>query len=304
MLLLKERMKIFFPTAEIDVLEYNGTRKEAKYRCKKCGKEYFYNEGRKIFNQMNFCCSKDFKSLEEKIKYFSTIYNFSILNYNCKKGKVTIQCNNCKKIVTKTIVTLKQFPNACECKSYPKTNIEELQKQLDDNNLNEYQLLETNGANGECLIKHLNCGFIFKIRFFHDLISKRNRGCPKCYKFKSRGEQAIQQYLEEHQIKYIPQKTFSPLNKSKYRFDFFLPDYNLAIEYQGEQHYRDNGYFRDGLDIIQERDNIKKQYCLKNNIELLEISYKQFKNISNILSSRFNDYPIGSKDKCSEKNDV
>lgn len=48
MLLLKERMKIFFPTAEIDVLEYNGTRKEAKYRCKNVGKNIFIMKDEKF----------------------------------------------------------------------------------------------------------------------------------------------------------------------------------------------------------------------------------------------------------------
>ena len=83
------------------------------------------------------------------------------------------------------------------------------------------------------------------------------------------------------------------MNKSKYRFDFYLPDYNLAIEYQGEQHYRDNGFFKDKLEVIQRRDEIKRKYCQENNIKLLEISYKDFKNINQIITSRLNDYPRG-----------
>ena len=108
-------------------------------------------------------------------------------------------------------------------------------------------------------------------------------------------------FLEYNKINYIPQKTFAPLNKSKYRFDFFIPEINLAIEYQGEQHFKDNGFFRDELNVIQKRDSVKREYCKNNNIELLEISYKDYKNIAQILSSKFNDYGITIREESLEK---
>ena len=97
-------------------------------------------------------------------------------------------------------------------------------------------------------------------------------------------------FLEEQKIHYIPQKTFSPLNKSKYRFDFYIPKYNLAIEYQGEQHFRDNSFFKDGLDVVQKRDEVKRNYCKENKIDLLEISYKDY-NLHNSLKGG-NSYKI------------
>lgn len=300
----EEKIKLYFPSANIEVLEYSGTRKHSTVKCKKCQKVWQFQEARKLFNRVNFCCTKDFRDCYDKIEYFSSIYNFTILSINKEKQKITIQCNACKKISQKTLVTLKQFPDACECKSYPVLSLEELQNRINDLFPKEYLILESNGANGECLIKHLNCGFIFKVKCFSDLLNKRHRGCPKCYQFKSQGEKIIRDFLEEHDISYVPQKTFAPLNKSKYRFDFYLPDYNLAIEYQGEQHYRDNGYFKDRLDIIQKRDNIKREYCKKEGIDLLEISYKDFKKIAQIITSRLNDYSLWSKDKRPEKDNT
>lgn len=297
----EEKIKVYFPSAEVEVLEYSGTRKYGSVKCKKCQKVWRFQEARNLFNRVNFCCTKDFKNCNDKLKYFSSIYNFTILSIDEEKHKVTIQCNVCKKISQKTIAALKQFPNACECESYPVLLLGELQARIDSSFPKQYLILESNGANGKCLIKHLNCGFIFKVKCFSDLLNKRNRGCPKCYQFKSQGEKSIRDFLEEHKISYIPQKTFAPLNKSKYRFDFYLPDYNLAIEYQGEQHYRDNGYFKDRLDIIQKRDSVKREYCKKEGIGLLEISYKDFKKIAQIITSRLNDYPLWSKDKRPEK---
>lgn len=63
----------------------------------------------------------------------------------------------------------------------------------------------------------------------------------------------------------------------------------MAIEYQGEQHYKQKTIW-EGLDIIQKRDRIKKEYCQKEGIELFEISYLEYNKIPEILTSRLNDY--------------
>ena len=58
-------------------------------------------------------------------------------------------------------------------------------------------------------------------------------------------------------------------------FDFYLPDYNLCIEYDGEQHNKIIKYWGDfdGLKDRQKKDNIKNDFCKKNNIKLIRISY-------------------------------
>jgi hypothetical protein len=91
-------------------------------------------------------------------------------------------------------------------------------------------------------------------------------------------ERTIESWLKEHNIIYIEQKTFSNLvgvgNKAL-RFDFYIPDYNACIEVNGRHHYKDIRF--DGvtytLDIIQEHDRRKKQYCVDNGIVLIEIPY-------------------------------
>lgn len=45
---------------------------------------------------------------------------------------------------------------------------------------------------------------------------------------------------------------------------------------------------RDGYQNRLKKDNIKKEYCIKNNIKLIEISYKDYKNIENILIKELN----------------
>ena len=108
--------------------------------------------------------------------------------------------------------------------------------------------------------------------------------CPSCKE--SKYEAAIRLILEQMKIKFEFEKRFEDC-KSIYplSFDFYLPDYNMCIEYDGEQHYSAikiyGGY--KGLRGTKIRDKIKNNYCIKNNIKLLRIPYWESKRIKEIL---------------------
>ena len=57
------------------------------------------------------------------------------------------------------------------------------------------------------------------------------------------------------------------------QFDFYLPKYNCCIEVNGEQHYYNNKWFSQTLQERQFYNNIKKQYCIDNNIQLIILPY-------------------------------
>ncbi len=100
------------------------------------------------------------------------------------------------------------------------------------------------------------------------------QSCPKCNE--SKGEKAIANWLNKNNILYESQKRFNDCrDKNPLPFDFYLPDYNICIEYQGIQHYESIEYFGGQTTFESQvlRDNIKKEYCKKNNIILLEIPY-------------------------------
>lgn len=77
-------------------------------------------------------------------------------------------------------------------------------------------------------------------------------------------------------IEYLSQYSFNDLKDiSLLRFDFYLPEFNILIEYQGEQHYKSiegrggEKSFRDRI----KKDSMKRDYCLRNDIKLIEIPY-------------------------------
>lgn len=105
-----------------------------------------------------------------------------------------------------------------------------------------------------------------------------------CQFFISKGEDKIKQILTNLNINFIRQYTFDDCisdKNAKLRFDFYLPDYNLCIEYDGEQHFHPTNYFG-GEETFQRRmelDKVKNEYCRNNNIHLIRIPYTNFKDI-------------------------
>lgn len=119
----------------------------------------------------------------------------------------------------------------------------------------------------------------------------RGQRCPRCQE--SHGERMIRKILNNLDIKYIAQKRFSDCKyKNPLPFDFYLPCYNLCIEYDGEQHFKDIKYFSTdgGLKCRKIRDNIKNKYCKDNGISLLRISYKvtDIGDIQNLILNKIN----------------
>ena len=124
------------------------------------------------------------------------------------------------------------------------------------------------------------------------------QGCPVCKK--SRGETSIESFLIDNHIEYTSQyKFYDCRNINPLPFDFYLPNYNICIEYDGKQHFVDNdrrSIFFSTDTIIN--DEIKNNYCLNNNIILIRIPYTKYNNIEKILYEKMNQYKkITQKDK-------
>lgn len=116
------------------------------------------------------------------------------------------------------------------------------------------------------------------------------QGCPKCNQ--SKGEKYIEDYLIANNYKYLSQyevaidTSINPSGIAK--VDFYLPEYNLFIEYNGKQHYIPVEYYggKFRFEQQQKRDEFIRNYCKNNNILLLEIRYDD--DIEKVLNKTFN----------------
>lgn len=139
----------------------------------------------------------------------------------------------------------------------------------------EYEVLGSyESSNSKIRIRH-NCSFEYDVlpsKFLYG-----NKRCPKC-NF-SKGEKHIYKFLKENNADFKEQFRFEDCRlKNKLPFDFALFENNkllCLIEYQGEQHYRARDFFggEEGFKYQQERDSIKREYCSKNGIPLIEVPY-------------------------------
>lgn len=115
------------------------------------------------------------------------------------------------------------------------------------------------------------------------------QGCPECRE--SFGELEVKKYLINNCIIFESEKRFKDCtHKSVLPFDFYLPDYNICIEYNGVQHYKPIEYFG-GIENYNNqliRDKIKNEYCIRNNIHLIIIKYDELveDKLSIFLNSR------------------
>lgn len=118
-------------------------------------------------------------------------------------------------------------------------------------------------------------------------------------------EQKIINMLRAANVRFEREKTFSDLKGGKFRYDFYLPFYNILIEVDGEQHFKQIKKFqKTRTDFLkqQENDRRKNSYALANKITLIRIPYwemDKLKVFNDLFQSKFlvkskwhNDYLI------------
>ena len=97
-------------------------------------------------------------------------------------------------------------------------------------------------------------------------------GCPKCKM--SKLEKLVDKMLNEYSIEHISEKYFDFMGLK--RCDFYLPDYKVIIECQGEQHFNEykNNYFGD-FDYTINNDIKKYNEAIEHNIRVFYYTTKK-----------------------------
>ena len=117
--------------------------------------------------------------------------------------------------------------------------------------------------------------------------SLRSETTISCGCIRSKGENIIKSFLDKYQIHYYREKKFNGcMDIGMLKYDFWLPDYGICIEFDGIQHYQNTSSWDKAstLDDRQRRDAIKTKYCEENDIILLRIPYWEKDNIESILT--------------------
>ena len=271
---------------DLSMVEYKNNKTKVKVRCKKHNYIFEIRPDHLKENRMSckYCLEeykrKKFqKTKEQFIKEAKSIhgdkYDYSLVNYVNNNTKV--------KIICPIHGAFEQTPNkhiirkhGCDlCGGTATKSTEQFIEEAKSIHGDKYNYSLVNYVNNFTKVKII-CpihGIIEQLPMNH----LSGYGCKYCKNFSS-GEISIKEYFNSKGIVAIPNKTFDDLkDKHKLSYDFYIEEYNLLIEYNGEQHYRPIEYYggREKFKIQLHHDWLKRKYARKNNINLLVIKYNE-----------------------------
>lgn len=282
--------------------EYDGIRNKIKVRCKICGRIYYTLPSVLISGCKCKHCSLT-KTNEQFLKELQSVNDkiIPLEKYHSDNTSILVKCLKCGHM-WKTIPThLLQGHGCPKCGRKitgikKRKNIEEFLLDLKNKNPDVYYIDGFKSMHSKAKFSSKICGHIWEATPTNVIYGKS--GCPICYM--SHGERIIHTFLINHGIKFESQKIFDELlgvNYGNLSYDFYLKEYNLLIEYQGQQHEKpvtlpfanhNKITSKEQFKIQQEHDKRKRDYAKTHNIELLEIWYWDKDNIEEILSQKLN----------------
>ena len=262
----------------------------------KCPKGHISKMKWDNFKQGKGCkyCANNTKFTYEEVKEYIENFGYKLLSkeYESGKEKVLVKCPNPNHEPYE--VRFSAFKNQNQRCEKCSREIASEKRKHSYNFVKEfiefygYKLL-SNEYKGSLDKLDLMCPNGHKFKMSFEKFYNAGHRCVKCSE--SKGEREITRILNQYNIKNISQYKFDDCKfKQSLPFDFYLPDYNVLIEYDGEQHYKIFDYFG-GLDKFVDtkiRDTIKNEYCNKNNIKLIRIPYWDYNKIEDILKCELN----------------
>lgn len=252
----------------------------------KCGKVYsvrpnaFLKGHRCPYCNGNLAKKKDTNTFKKEV-YDLVGDEYTVVGeYVNNATNISIRHNKCGRVISFRPNNFKHGSRCIEC-YYASLRItkDEAQKRLTSAIGDKYLIIKMGKSTQyKSLIKHSSCGKTFESRL--DDIFQKHCSCPFCYA--SVGEQYIMDYLDNKDIEYTFQKTFSDLKDvNKLSYDFFLPNNNILIEYQGRQHFKPStfGNFTEEqaderLGVQKKHDTMKREYAKSKGIKLLTPNFK------------------------------
>ena len=316
-----QRMKEKFSNENYSII-YAGKNsyENSKIKCLDCGKIILINTGelfrtrRKILcKDCNFIRKDTIKNREivtEKLKDKALNIEFFMKKQSKNRNKgdtVRFICNKCGKINEMFVSNLIKNKSNCDCcycsGQKNKKDFIIFQQELNENYPNRFTLLsDYTDVKTNIKVKCNKCGFIRTIK--PNTLLKVGC-CPKCSKKTSLEENKIEKWLNENDIIFERHKYFQNWDIGIHYFDFYLPGYNMVIEFQGKQHYQYIEFFhksQENFSYRKQKDRQKKISAIQNELNYLSIKYTLYNELDILLPKIFGSTTISkeSRGKCLE----
>lgn len=266
------------PNIEV-VGEYKKSYISIEHKCKKCGNVWFPIPNNILKGTNCPKCTPFPKKRKTHEQYVAEVLSINsdidvIERYNGSLTPIRHKCKICGNIWSVRPNSILLGTGCPVCSGCIKKTHEQYVKELKSVNPNIVVVGEYVNNATKIMHKCIKDGYEWLLSPSNAL---KGKGCPRCNTpTSSKGEKIISDFLNKYNILYEPQKTFDGCkDKVALRFDFYLSEYNILIEYNGIQHYKPIDYFggEDSFECGVYHDKIKADYCAKNNITLITIPY-------------------------------
>jgi len=274
------------------IYNYNGTHSIIDVVCNKCGNS-FKKEARQLLKGYGCDCENPkINSLERFVEKAKEIhgdkYDYSKSIYKGRHKKILIKCNNknCQRYFWQEAGCHLSGQGCPYCNGTPKKTTKQFIEEANQihGDRYDYSLVDYKTNHDKVILICKNCGEYF-LQTPNAHLSGQN-GCPKCQK-KSLAEECIAKILTDNNISYIRTKKYDGLkDKQQLSYDFYLPDYNILIEYNGQQHYKFFKKYHKTLHDFHRQlhhDWLKRKYARNNDINLLVIKFCKINKLKIIM---------------------
>lgn len=277
------KVKEINPDLEV-ISDFISMNSPIKVKCSICGEETEYKVASNIAYRKIKCpeCERlrklgifilKLKESKPHIEYISGYINL--------QTKVTVKCTICgniyeaypnnllKKITGKRI-------GCTKCLQTQGKTHEEFIQEMSEKNPEILVISQYKGFFEEVLCECRKCKHQWYAKPDHLL---RDTHCPKCTSKRSKGEQEVAEILSKIGLEYREQYLYY-IEDKKLMIDFYIPKYNCFIEFHGQQHYQPVDFgMKDKNKVLEkfnnqiQRDNMLRDHCKINSINLIEIKY-------------------------------
>lgn len=285
----KEKLDKLYPNHQLEIINFTCSTGPLTVKCNNCGKINTITKATNFLRRTTYCDCQPKLCVNKYIEKINEILSNNkdlilLTQIKTVSGYLKFKCNKCGYEFERQANDFIKSGKCPYC-SHRIITTETYSKFIEQKTNGEYSLIsEYINDYTRVLIRHNSCGFIYRIKPTY--FKQEGTICPKCKRFHSKGEKAIINYLEKNNILYEREYRFKEL--ASYPFDFKIEYNNLiyVIEFQGEQHYKPKEHFggQEGLKRQQERDKIKKDFCIQHGYNLIEIPYYDINNINKYLN--------------------